>query len=72
MSTNDQADGFYDDGRYQCPKCIGLAECACTLHAEHFGRGNIPREEPDVYSLTHGRIPFRLTKGFNLLLRSER
>jgi hypothetical protein len=30
MSENDQADGFYDMDKYECPRCVGLPECACT------------------------------------------
>jgi len=78
MSQNDQADGFFDKGHIppNCshPECQPFEDCHLALHkTEDSGKGrpvNIP--ENDVWSLTHGRIPFRLAKGFRMMYSSER
>jgi hypothetical protein len=78
MDFHNQPDGFFEEhrGRSQChhPECSILDECCLPLGPnENSGKGR--REvnpEPDVWSLTHNRSQFRLAKGFNMLLRSER
>jgi hypothetical protein len=78
MSVNDQADGFFEDerdwGKCSHLECRPYDECLHALEPnENSGKGkplNIP--EKDVWQLTHGAMQFRLTKGFNMRLRSER
>lgn len=58
------------DDKYQCPKCIGLPECACTLpRTKDTGKGNTSYffEQKDVSQLIRQSVGCRLAKGFALL-----
>lgn len=77
MSENDQADGFFDTKKWggcKHPECAHLEECSYALGlTEDSRRGaNVTGHQKDVWDLTHGKEPFRLTKGFNMLHASER
>ena len=79
MDFHNQADGFYDEGRLlggKCshPECVPLEECCHPLAPDrNSGKGrNVSTPEPDVWQLTHNRSHFRLARGFNMLLGSER
>jgi hypothetical protein len=78
MSVNDQADGFFEqpDAWAKCShtECVNFEECLYPLGPnENSGKGyQLHTGEKDLWQLTHGGIPFRLVKGFRMLLRSER
>lgn len=72
MSVNDQADGFFDT--WYCASESDGTECTCGATLEPKGdehKGRIIEHEKDVYDLTHGKIGFRLAKGFSMMYRSE-
>lgn len=59
---------------WNCRRCQeeGLITCVCTLTPTHGQHGRPMEGERDVWTQTHGKIPFRLAMGFKLLKQSER
>jgi len=78
MAWQDGPDGFFEEhltwGKCSHLECIGFEECLYPLGPnDHSGKGyQMHAGQKDVWQLTHGGVTFRLTKGFNMLLRSQR
>lgn len=75
MSSNDQADGFFDDGgawaKCNHPGCIGAKECMTPLKPnENSGKGRGARRyatEMDCVERAHMPMGYRLSHGFAIL-----
>lgn len=68
MSVNDQADGFFELEKYQCPRCLDLPECACTCKPRMGqSRDRSQEQQHDVTRQMQYPIAHRLTRGFAIM-----
>jgi hypothetical protein len=67
VSVNDQADGFFEDEVYRCPRCLDMPECVCT-HPHMGFSGPLPikslRSVSELSTMPYG---MRLARGFAIL-----